>query len=865
MFEPESTAEELTARGVKAAKNKEAAREIHLEDVRLGEGLLGPNVLEATLVNPNNAEATFSLEWSFALADGKSRKFTGKAVKVPAGSRQHVELEYEVGIDPADYQAYHEQRGNLWLFDAEHKVVAKTELWIGHWTTPIDLRLGSLYLRPEQKQLVRLNLGLSAKKLSEVQSVQIDVLRRSGGESLKQWTIPANAEAFAQQRRKIPMDLRGDFQNLLLTDLDVSFLPLQAFNDPQRNWLLRARLLDKAGKVVSETASQPFCRLDHEAKQPAIESVSIKGDLLYVNKQPWMPFGVCYGHVPLYDGPADPGKYRDLQNLPGWSMYDRFGAEGYKRSLNDFNCLRYVAGSITPFDGVDQRWKNDNLYCSTAFVVPQPVFSMDELIAKAGGKDKLDAYLATCKKSPDIVSTTPGVEEAFGLFHQAKAEQLKGLEQAVEFVRMATGKPVMVGHGGYWNRFEFEKVPFFDIYDPETEPFFPANIHTDFAPLVKGKDRVMWLRPQMYEDVPYERWRFHALVELMRGCRGWQIAHGPGDASLFRGLHAEMKCLEPFVYSQERGPEIKIEPSIEHWSRQHDGKLVILAATTHGIALGDWHWDSAQHPEKFTRSRRTDHADELRTEANAYSVDKPADTGPSVQGIQNLPDARSWPAGTKLVQWVKLDGDAKPKNLVLLAKADGRWIHAAAWGNFDTAALRKDAKQSYWFLQTFYRHANGFLGWGTDLVDRSLGYIPEKTVAMGETPAAGNWVKLEVTVDKIGANDKLLDGVAGLHEGGRVWWGPTMLVDSEGGEHLVFGDSPQLAPERLAKSKFSVAGLKAGTKVRVLFEDRELTSGDGFFVDDLRGEDLYQRFGGGDGLGYGDEPVAVRVYQIGLK
>jgi hypothetical protein len=34
-------------------------------------------------------------------------------------------------------------------------------------------------------------------------------------------------------------------------------------------------------------------------------------------------------------------------------------------------------------------------------------------------------------------------------------------------------------------------------YDPETEPLYPANVHTDLAPLVRGKDRVVWLRPQM--------------------------------------------------------------------------------------------------------------------------------------------------------------------------------------------------------------------------------------------------------------------------------------------------------------------------------------------------------------------------------
>ena len=35
----------------------------------------------------------------------------------------------------------------------------------------------------------------------------------------------------------------------------------------------------------------------------------------------------------------------------------------------------------------------------------------------------------------------------------------------------------------------------------------------------------------------------------------------------------------------------------------------------------------------------------------------------------------------------------------------------------------------------------------------------------------------------------------------------------------------------------------------------------GFFVDDLRGEDLYQRYGG-ERTGCGDSPVAVRVYEV---
>src|SRR5262249_54825657 len=157
-----------------------------------------------------------------------------------------------------------------------------------------------------------------------------------------------------------------------------------------------------------------------------------------------------------------------------WSVYDRHGAVRADRSRFDLNCYRYVAASITPRDALEKAWKGENVYASSAFVVPHAVWSMEDLIKSAGGKDKLDAYLAFCKSAPMVVSTAPGIEEAFAHFVPATSQQLDGLKQVVEHLRKETGKPVMVGHGGYWNRFEFEKAPFFDIYDPETEPFYPA-------------------------------------------------------------------------------------------------------------------------------------------------------------------------------------------------------------------------------------------------------------------------------------------------------------------------------------------------------------------------------------------------------
>lgn len=292
---------------------------------------------------------------------------------------------------------------------------------------------------------------------------------------------------------------------MLLTDLDVAGLPVQPFSDPQRNWLVRASALDRSGRPVASVESEPFCRQAHEPAQPPIGRVTIGRDnLLRVNDQPWMPGGGVYGFAPVYAGPADPGRqaYLDLHKLPAWSMYDRFTGQLYTRRDNDFNCARDVAGTITPRDVIEKRWTADNVYASTVFVVPGPVFSMAELRDKAGGQASLEAYLEYCKRAPMVVATTPGIEESFALYHTASADQLAGLRAVVEYIHRATDKPVMVGHGGYWNRLEFEKVPYFHIYDPETEPLYPANLHTDLWPLVAGQQKVIWLRPQMYEDVP---------------------------------------------------------------------------------------------------------------------------------------------------------------------------------------------------------------------------------------------------------------------------------------------------------------------------------------------------------------------------
>src|SRR5439155_9720093 len=132
------------------------------------------------------------------------------------------------------------------------------------------------------------------------------IVRRGTGKVLKTVSIPATPQDLSARRARIPDGLREDFRNLLLTDLDVSFLPLQPFSNPQRNWLVRATAIDRHGETVATVESPPFCRLAHDGPQPPIRSVKVDNDgTVLVNDKPWMPWGVAYGHNPVYDGPAD--------------------------------------------------------------------------------------------------------------------------------------------------------------------------------------------------------------------------------------------------------------------------------------------------------------------------------------------------------------------------------------------------------------------------------------------------------------------------------------------------------------------------------------------------------------------------------
>ncbi len=859
VYEPESTAEELRTRGVVPPPPAPTPDSVRLEHLDLGERLLGTNFLRAEIVNPGPPES-FRLEWQLDPPRGRATKFTSDVKSVATGASSVFEIPYEVGATPLG--AYTEYRGTLRVLGQDGQVVAETIVPVTPWAVPLDLHLGALYLRPEQSELVRANLGISSKSMASVSALRLEVIRRASGAVVSSREVPVSLQGVRVARTQIPSKLRGDLTNLVLADLDVSALPIERFNEPERRFFVRATVLDRSRHVLARADSDPFCRLAHEPRQPPIQQVKIENGFTFVNGEPWMPWGATYAFAPSYGGPADPGAgdYLDLRNLKGWSPYDGYDSAAYDRRTNDLNTLRYVPVADPKLEEhLAQRWQDDDLYASTVFLGHSPgPFAIDELAAQAGGRDALDARMRFVANAPMIVSSAPGFEEEFGTFHGVNADRLRQLEAETEVIRHATGKPVMVGHGGAWNRFEFAKVPFFDIFDPETEPLFPANLR-DLAPVTRGGDKVVWLRPQIYESVPYERWRFHTYVELMRGARGWQMAHGPSDATTFRGLHGEMEFWKPIAARGEPVRGIVVEPAVEHWSRRFDGKTYVIAATTHAQTLGAWRW-SDDPPGEAGRARVTTATEGDEDDGILSQLLQRSAPTLITHAIDELPEPPTFPAGSRLVQWVKPDASSVPRNLLLLARTDGRWIRGASFGELDPSVYRRNPILGAWLLRRLYRNAVGFVGYDGRGLLASLEYLPSSVAKLAEMPRAGEWTKLEVPLSSLGAEDVPLEGVAFAHDGGRVSWGRTSIVTPDGRETTLWGDSLALAPASAQRVRIEVPGLRKGTRVRVVFEDRDIVADDGSFSDDFRGSDLYQRFGGL--RGYGSDPVALHAYEI---
>ena len=130
---------------------------------------------------------------------------------------------------------------------------------------------------------------------------------------------------------------------------------------------------------------------------------------------------------------------------------------------------------------------------------------------------------------------------------------------------------------------------------------------------------------------------------------------------------------------------------------------------------------------------------------------------------------------------------------------------------------------------------------------------------------------------------KLVDGFAFLTRNGRALWDTSVLERGGKVVRVFCEDSMGIDRSLLANVKVSVPGLKKGTPVKALFEDRVIQADDGGFADNFEGVDTYGFEAGavvGDllgfvkdpdrefprmmpsGTGYNYGPTAVHIYEI---
>ena len=122
-----------------------------------------------------------------------------------------------------------------------------------------------------------------------------------------------------------------------------------------------------------------------------------------------------------------------------------------------------------------------------------------------------------------------------------------------------------------------------------------------------------------------------------------------------------------------------------------------------------------------------------------------------------------------------------------------------------------------------------------------------------------------------------------LRKNGRALWDYTALERGGKVVRVFCEDTVGIDRALLKQVRVRVPGLKKGTKVRALFEDRVIVADEGGFVDDFEGVDTYGYEAGGvigdlfgfikdedrelprmipSGYGYNYGPTAVHIYEI---
>jgi len=884
VVERTSTAAELAARGVKAAAATAGpAPTITGSDLDLGERRYGQNTLKLALTNAG-AAGPMRLRLTTTLPGGEPVVTESKPVTVAAGARGTLEVPYRIDKLAGDIKKQGTLRVELLRGTA---VASDTTYAFNTWPVIVDFDVARHYNLPEENPVTTsINLGVSDTTLAQVAKLEIELKSNNSNASYGLQTITNLKQAFEQTRAALPKSSAESFEygmptpawwvdrtNLIITKLDLGKMKVWPHNNPVRDTVVEVRGLDAAGKVLFSDRSDGISRVAQRPAQEAIKTVKVREDgAILVNDKPRYLMGASHQQIRVSHSPE---------------LQAKLGLSG----------LRLVNGDSAKFDVMQKMWKDLNLYVYQAKAVSGGGSTEYNVELTPAQKAALEAYVKA-NGMENILSMNTGGWES----HIPNTPEDRAKHQITnEWIKEITQRPTSWSPSGAYNAWWINDYPYYDIVHGETEMWGPMDFNTIFLPEQKRlrKSPTAWVYlPQLYDNTPYERYRFETYENIIRGAAGVEMIQGIGDPTFNRGLAGELRYLEEPLNSLEKAPAITLEPSVSHKITRHKGKTYVLATNSGPITIGDWKWNS-----EIKQSGKASH------EGDSVNRMWMRPAGMRIHGFRGLPMPEMVQAGDKLVQYVWIDPAEKPDWALFAVRGDGKFSHAGVVGNFDYEKFRNEygnvfmfseLEHSVWHQINYvmdpptYESAVKLMGkaWADGIkktADAERAGLDKKAYKaadfkkIGALPAAGQWVRLELTAEQLGLVGRLVDGFAYMTQNGRALWDYSVL--ERGGKVVRVFNEDTVGIDRtlLDKVRINVPGLKAGAKVKALFENREIVAEAGGFVDNMQGVDTYGYEAGavtGDmfgyakddnreiprmmpsGYGYSYGPTAVRIYEI---
>lgn len=839
-----ATPAELKARGVKAPSARTPAQNVVMvQSLDLGDRLHGDNRATFVLHNPTRRNATVNL--TLAVVGSENAPSTA-SIAVSANGTQNAELPYRFGADEAK-GTWKEQGGLQLSLTVGNRTRSQTYAY-NTWPVIVDVDLTRHYATAnENPQIVTLNFGLAAETMSKVKAVRIEIRRLRDDKAVDTVRIADLAKAMRDTQSQLTElskpqfvtpspALYADRKNLLALKLNLSKVPLRPFDHPVRDHYLHIVGLDGQGKELFVDRSQRFGRAHPNTERlPKITSTKVREDgAVLINGKPvFLMAGNCYV-TGNYNPPYTPGKG---------------GISLAQNKTMGVNSIRWV-------ENVDAAAKNwaANLYSletmvSKGHVTEKSLAQMKTDLPKWKAEGKLDG----------VITISPFYEHSVRFNGKPLSAQGKALHaRYTKLANTIANRVSNFGAGGAHTIYTVDLA--FDAWDSfglEIEPFGPPRGGYELAPILRKGGKAWFHLPQTYTTTPFEFFRFDQYVAILQGGRGLSTIHGLGDLSFMRGITGEIRYLSPAIFSADHGDKRTKAPAGIWWMQRKVGnKTTIIALSKPPVELGKWAWrDDPDAP-----------GGRSHTGLSEFTPNQTPD-GLRLHGFRETKPVII-EAGDKLVQYVRVDSGKKPSAITWGVRGDAKWDFNAHYGKaIDFKKWRNDFV-NFWLAGELLA-GTWQVSWAysdtTKNIFADLVLHPGTFRVNAKLPAAGKWTKLEMAADKIGLVGKQIDGFFFIAKDGDAQW--THSAVARGAEEIVLcGSTLGPSPDELAAVRFAVPWAKDGTKVNVLFEERDLVVKDGAFVDDFRGEDFWGPVRGGatgDAVGWHKPGTALKAQTLG--